>query len=192
MDTILGYEQSFSPRQVGELVWLLSQQNILEFLAQVPTERKHRIWFEDLVRRPGPLLQETSHFLGIEFQAQMLQPYEEKQRRMTDGHHPLSRGLVDVKFHKHKQIDAEAADAWKTDYKEDFLSEMTWEVAEALGYQRVERTGKEMAWTRSAPETIRPLTRRDESKELPNRLYELLEAEVDSLPERRGRQGRAG
>ena len=55
---------------------------------------------------------------------------------MTDGIHQLLKMVGDVKFHEHKGVDATVAEKWKTEYKEDFLGEPTWQTAEALGVER--------------------------------------------------------
>jgi hypothetical protein len=41
------YAHDFSPRQLAELIWLISQQNILEFLKGIPPERAcaSRTWW---------------------------------------------------------------------------------------------------------------------------------------------------
>jgi thioesterase domain-containing protein len=55
---------------------------------------------------------------------------------MTDGIHPLSQMLGDVKFHQHTRVDAGVAERWKGRAADDPLAEMTWAVAEDLGYRR--------------------------------------------------------
>jgi amino acid adenylation domain-containing protein len=130
------YEHPFSRRELAELIWLVSQQNILGFLSDVPGERQHRVKFEDLVSKPREVLEEVCGFLRLDFHPDMLQPYQEKQKRMTDGLHSESRMLGDVKFHEHSGIEAEAAARWKEYYSEDFLGEITWELAQALDYSR--------------------------------------------------------
>jgi amino acid adenylation domain-containing protein len=129
------YEHPFSRRELAELIWLVSHQNILEFLSDVPGERQHRVKFEDLVSRPHETMKGVCRFLGLDLHPDMLQPYQEKQRRMTDGLHAASRMLGDVKFHEHKGIEAEAATRWKEYYSEDFLGEMTWELAREMDYR---------------------------------------------------------
>jgi hypothetical protein len=53
---------------------------------------------------PGPVL-EACGSSGARLRPRHAQAYREKRQRMTDGVHPLSRGLVDVKFHQHRRID---------------------------------------------------------------------------------------
>ena len=132
------YEHSFPRRELAELIWLISQQNIGAFLEQVPAWRQYQLRFEELVSTPREVLEGLCGFLGLEFQPEMVEPYQHKEKRMTDGIHPLSRMLGDVKFHQHSEIDTRVAERWKQHSADDPLSEFTWEVAEALGYRREE------------------------------------------------------
>jgi amino acid adenylation domain-containing protein/FkbH-like protein/non-ribosomal peptide synthase protein (TIGR01720 family)/FkbM family methyltransferase len=130
------YQHPFSRRELAELVWLISHQNILEFLQQVPQERQYQLKFEDIVSQPQTSVEGLCQFLGLEFHPDMLQPYKEKKQRMTDGIYAQSRMLGDVKFHEHQGINASTADSWKQYYTSDFLGDVTWRLAESLGYQR--------------------------------------------------------
>lgn len=144
------YEHSFTRRELAELIWLISQQNITEFLTEVPPRRQSQLRFEELVKRPKEVLEGLCDFLGLEFQAEMVEPYREKEKRMTDGIHPLSQMLGDVKFHQHSRVDAGVAERWKEQTANDPLGEATWAVAEALGYER------EQAATNSMLVAIQP------------------------------------
>lgn len=135
IDRIFPWQQnSFSARELAELVWLVCHQNILAFLQDVPAERQHRVYFEELVTQPGPVVERMCHFLGLALHQDMLQPY--KGKGMTDGVHAISRMMGDAKFHEHNTIDARVADRWQERYTEDFLGEITWLTAELLGYTR--------------------------------------------------------
>jgi hypothetical protein len=125
----------FSVRELGELIWTLSVENISRFLADVPPQRQMLVRFEDLVNRQQPVVEAICGFLHLDFRAEMLNPYQEKKTRMTDGTHPLARGLVDPKFDTHRAIDASVADQWKEQYSEDFLGDVAWRLAESLGYE---------------------------------------------------------
>ncbi len=139
LDRIYFREQhDFSVRELGELVWLINHRNILDFLIQVPAERQFRLQYETLVQEPEKSAIALSDFLGLEFDAGMLRPYAERQKRMTDGIYNVSesRMIGDVKFHGYSAIEAKAADRWKAHLTDDFLSEITWELAERVGYER--------------------------------------------------------
>src|SRR5262249_52347322 len=64
-------QHPFSARQLAELVWVINHQNILEFLKDIPPERQHRVYFEQLVSNPARVMEEVSHFLGLEFHPHM-------------------------------------------------------------------------------------------------------------------------
>jgi amino acid adenylation domain-containing protein/FkbH-like protein/non-ribosomal peptide synthase protein (TIGR01720 family)/FkbM family methyltransferase len=130
------YQHPFNRRELAELVWLISHENILEFLQQVPQERQYQVNFEDIVSQPQTSVERLCQFLGVQFHPDMLQPYKEKKQRMTDGIYAQSRMVGDVKFHEHQSINASTADSWKQYYTTDFLGDVTWHLAESLGYQR--------------------------------------------------------
>jgi amino acid adenylation domain-containing protein len=135
------YRHSFSARELAELIWLISHQNILEFLKDIPDNRQYRVKFEDLVNQPRSTLEGVCQFLGLEFHPDMLQPYNNQEKKMTDGIYAVSKMLGDVKFHEHKEINSEVADRWKKYNTEDFLGDITWQVAESLGYERLTSSG---------------------------------------------------
>jgi hypothetical protein len=165
----------FEPRELAELVWLICHQNILDFLAGVPAHRQHRLRFEDLVSQPHATVGALCEFLGLELEPKMLEPYEDQQRRMTDGVHAVGRMLGDVKFHRHKRIDPAVADKWREHYEADFLGDDTWSVAEALGYDASDRIGEARR-----PGVVERL-RAGKSDELLAEIDQLSDAEVDSL-----------
>ena len=128
------YAHGFGRRELAELIWTLSHRNILAFLAGVPPERQHRVVFEELTRDPRRVLEGICSFLGLDLHPDMLDPYREGGRRMTDGLHAESRMLGDVKFHRHRAIDPGVADRWRADLDPDVLGEPTRELARAFGY----------------------------------------------------------
>jgi amino acid adenylation domain-containing protein len=146
------HPHSLSRRELAELIWLVSQQNILEFLAEVPPERQTQVRFEDLVAEPEAVLRGLSSFLGVEYHPDMAEPYKEKSARMTDGIHAWSRMLGDVKFHQHAGIDRAVAERWRELAAEDFLGDVTWEMAERLGYPRE----RPQAWAPIVPAIVEP------------------------------------
>ncbi|HYN22911.1 MAG TPA: amino acid adenylation domain-containing protein, partial [Thermoanaerobaculia bacterium] len=126
----------FTRRELAELIWTVSQRNILEFLSDIPPERQHRLCFEDLVRDPEGELRRLCVAMGVDYHPEMADPYRESRSRMTDGVHAEGRMLGDMKFHEHKGVDASVAERWRDAYAEDFLGEPTWETAAVLGYPR--------------------------------------------------------
>ena len=100
----------------------------------MPEYRQYRLQFEDLVTHPETTLKNLCQFLGLNFHPDMLQPYGDSKQRMTEGLHSASRMLGDLKFYQHKSISGEVANQWRNHYTIDFLGDVTWQVAESLGY----------------------------------------------------------
>src|SRR5262249_31880249 len=69
------YRHPFARRELAELTWLLSHENIGEFLAGVPAERQHRVRFEDLVDDPVRVLAGICRFASLDFHPAMARPY---------------------------------------------------------------------------------------------------------------------
>jgi amino acid adenylation domain-containing protein len=179
------YEHPFSTREFAELVWIISQQNILRFLAEVPARRQHRVRFENLVNEPQQTLEEVCRFLNIDLHPDMLQPYKNQGSRMTDGIHASSRMLGDVKFHQHKKIDAKVATSWQEQEGVVPLGEITWQLAEAFGYHRSDESASSRRPVSNRLTPIQLIERSDQA-ELPlsfaqQRLWFLDQLEPGSL-----------
>jgi amino acid adenylation domain-containing protein len=161
LDRIFFWRQhSFSRRELAELVWLLCHQNILEFLQNVAARRQYRVCFEDLVRQPGSVMEGICRFLELPFHPAMLEPY--RGNGMTDGVYTVSRMMGDAKFHEHSSIDPRVADRWQEQGGQDFLGELSWQMAAALGYTRqpvAEERGEQEQTARPAITAIRPVAR---------------------------------
>jgi hypothetical protein len=126
----------FSVRELAEVMWVVCHENILAFLKEVPAQRQHWVRFEELVAEPRRVMEGVCEFLGLAFDAEMLEPYKDQRKRMTDGIHEASRMIGDVKFHEHHDINAKVAEQWRAVYQEDFLGDITWQLAASLGYER--------------------------------------------------------
>ena len=131
-------EHPFSARELAEIMWLISHRNILEFLETIPPERQHRLAFEDVVRQPQATMEQLCSFLDLSPNPALWQPYRNTQDRMTSGLYSQSRMVGDVKFHQHQTIDPQVADSWRGLYTEDFLSDLTWQIAGPFGYRPLE------------------------------------------------------
>jgi thioesterase domain-containing protein len=128
---------SLSRREFAEVNWTVGVRNIMEFLAHVPPERQFPVKFEDLVHQPEKTVRDICRFLSLEFHGDMLQPYREKKKRMTDAVYAQGNMIGDPKFHRHKTINPDAADNWRKHYTEDFLGEPTLLAARSLGYSPI-------------------------------------------------------
>jgi len=136
MDQILYLNpHPFTGRQLGELVWTLSHRNTLEFLASVPLERQRRIHYEDLVVRPREVMQSTCDYFGLEFHESLVEPYSNIDQKMTDGLYATSTPMGDTRLLELSGIDASAAESWKDVFEDDFLGDVTWDLAQRLGYE---------------------------------------------------------
>ena len=132
-------EHPFSARELGELVWVVSHQNIVEFLDGVPEERRYRMHFEELTRQPQAVMEQMCQKLGLEYHPDLIEPYKDKEKKMTDGIYAASAPMGDMKFNEYQGIDPKVAESWKEVMRDNFLGEVTWEWAERLGYERVGR-----------------------------------------------------
>lgn len=137
IDQVFWYPHHFSVRELAELVWLVSHQNILEFFKTIPSARKIQIKFEDLVRRPRAIAEEACQFLGLRFHPEMLRPHGDNKSRMTDGLNGVPRMLGDLNFHSHMKIDSSVADRWTDGQVAPILADMTMEMAEHFGYETI-------------------------------------------------------
>jgi len=131
----------FTPAQLAELIWTVCHQNVLEFLGDVPTRRRHVVRFEELVRSPEATTRRLAAFLELPFEAAMSDPYREDRRGlMTDAVHPMARMLGDVKFHQHGRIRAEVAERTKDRHPEAALGNVTRALARTIGYAMPRRS----------------------------------------------------
>ncbi len=135
MDQVLYlHEHDFSAKQLGELVWLHSHRNTVDFLKKVPASQQFRIMYEDLVKNPEQVMQGMCATLGLPFHENLLSPYRDLDKKMTNGIYYDSRSMGDTHFDQKKKIDPNKADDWKGVLEDNFLCEQTWELAEMLGF----------------------------------------------------------
>jgi len=188
LDIVYNFNHPFSTREAAELVWVLSYQNILEFLKNIPVRRQHQLKFEELVANPQAEMVKLCQTLCLDFHDEMIQPYKEKKIRMTDTSSELSGMIGDINFHEHSQIDSQVADRWQVEIKEDFLGETTWKVADMLGYSRDlpvtgEKIpmGKECRDDRRQPAVVDASLLSLSAEEKLRRIDRLSDEEVDAL-----------
>lgn len=189
-DTILSYKEyklhlgierthplvaGLSPAQLGELSWLLSHDNILRFLADIPTERSYRIHFESLVAQPRQEMERVASFLGLPFSEEMIHPYRNQDAKMLGGADGSGLSQGDQKFQlHHKMIDVSVAGRWKTQAPEMILGDPAWDLALRLGYQDLPPPAKYGGDDDDTLEGHR-------AAELLDRLDELSDSEVEDL-----------
>jgi amino acid adenylation domain-containing protein len=140
MDQVLYLnEHNFSTRQLGELVWLESHKNTVQFLGKVPRHRHVRVIYEELVTQPAKVLWEICQTIGIPFHDNVLRPYSDLDKKMTDGIYQDSRSMGDINFDKQSKINAKKAEEWKGVRNDNFLCEETWSLTEYFGYESFEK-----------------------------------------------------
>jgi len=121
---------SFSAGELGELMWLIYNQNICNFLADIPAERQLKVRFEDLVQSPRSVISEVCSFLQIPFSESLLQPYGDSGLRMTGGN-----AAEDPKFYLFNKIEADSAKRWQSNPNRRCLWGETWALANQLNYK---------------------------------------------------------
>ncbi len=157
------FAHPFNGREVAELVWVISQQNIREFLGAVSAERQHRVVFEELVAEPQRVLEGVSEFLGLEYEAGMSEPYRERAERMTDGVRAGSKMLGDIKFHEHRGIEAGVGERWRATAGRLEIAEVTSELAKSLGYvAQAQAEANNLATAGAKGKSLTPIRRVDE------------------------------
>ncbi|MBI1227883.1 MAG: amino acid adenylation domain-containing protein [Bacteroidetes bacterium] len=129
------HPHDFSAQQLGELVWLESQKNAVEFLEKIPQNQQFRMVYEDLVQNPEAVMRAMCEQLGIPFHEGLLNPYEDLDKKMTDGLYENSRSMGDTNFDQKQRIEAKKAEDWKGVLEDNFLCEATWETANQLSYE---------------------------------------------------------
>ncbi len=129
------YDNPYDGRDTGELIWAQSHQNILQFLEEIPAQRQFKMLYEDLVQQPQAVMQSLCNTFAWEYHADLVQPYQNIDKKMTDGLYTNSKPMGDVNLLKHKNIDASLSDNWKGVLTDNFLSEETWQVANAIGIE---------------------------------------------------------
>ena len=144
MDQILFLrDHPFTTRQLGELIWTISHQNILKFLQDVPENRQFRLTFENLTHQPQEMMEAMCRVLDLEYHPDLLQPYKDMQKKMTDGIYPASTPMDDTRFHEHRGINPQVAERWRQVRTDNFLGDITWQVAISLGYDPPYFTGED-------------------------------------------------
>ncbi|HHB89900.1 MAG TPA: amino acid adenylation domain-containing protein, partial [Anaerolineae bacterium] len=127
------WEHPFTRRELAEMIWITSHQNILDFLSHMAADRHLFLRYEDLLAEPEQHMRRIADFLGLDYVPAMIEPYSGD--RMTTGLEPGKQMVGDYKFYLHKRIDPDAAFRWKKFHRHDFLSDIARELAQQLGYE---------------------------------------------------------
>ena len=133
LEQVFGSELPYEAREKAELFWIINNRNIFNFFKQIPEERKSTIKYEDMVRNPEKVIRELCEKIGIEYEPEMIHPYQ--GNRMLDGVHKESKMVGDPRFNTHKEIDPTLADKWQSLPEGDKLSRYVLQIAEELNYK---------------------------------------------------------
>ena len=127
-------EHPYTAREVGELIWLKSHQNISKFLQKIPQHRQFRIIYEDLVTQAEKVMDALCDAIGLPFHPNLLNPYANLEHKMMDGIYQNSRSMGDTNLLQQKTINPALANKWRGVLKDNFLSPSTWQLTTAFGY----------------------------------------------------------
>ena len=58
------------------------------------------------------------------------------EQKMTNGIYEESKPMGDTKFLEYGKINPQVAETWRGVFTNNFLSDITWELASSLGYQK--------------------------------------------------------
>ncbi|BCH67482.1 hypothetical protein RvVAT039_pl03150 (plasmid) [Agrobacterium vitis] len=128
------YQHEFDVRELAELVWNVSHENILDFLENVPPERQYRLQYEALLEDPEKALRGICEAAGLAFAPEMLDAYDRRSRRMTDPARPGSLMVGDIKFHQHSGIQKQKTRSRFDGGSKSPVARSTYELATKLGY----------------------------------------------------------
>ncbi len=132
LEQVFGSELPYDAREKAELFWIINNSNILEFFTKIPEHRRITIKYEEMVRNPEKVIREVCEKIGIEYEPDMIHPYQ--GNRMLDGVHEESKMVGDPRFHTHKEIDPTLADKWQSLPEGDRLSLHAVKLAKKLEY----------------------------------------------------------
>ncbi|NVO12319.1 MAG: sulfotransferase, partial [Bacteroidales bacterium] len=127
-DKAMALEEEYNPFMLGENMWTTANSNILEFLGNVEEKRCFTIRYEELVKSPERVMTGVCKFLGVPFEAAMVNPYDGNRRRMIAG-------PGDPNVFVHSSINPDLADVWRDIRLPHQFARATLDVAARLGYE---------------------------------------------------------
>ena len=138
--------------ELATMIWEEGNENILDLLGKIDTERHYQVRYEELVTQPQRVMEGVCQFLEIPFHSGVLQPYQGE--RMTDGIHQNSLSLGDPNFLNHNKIDPELGSAWRKVKLQNPLGKLARRVALTLGYELPLETPESNQENQSMGETV--------------------------------------
>jgi 3-oxoacyl-(acyl-carrier-protein) synthase/aryl carrier-like protein len=130
-------DSNLSPMEIAERIWLNFNDNIQTFIKELPAEKYHLVFYEDLVNDPYNTTKKICSFLNIEFEEGMLNPYNEEN--LINGLTKNSLSVGDPNFLKHNSLESDLAYAWMKDFERfPELSASGKKLSAAVGYDIAE------------------------------------------------------
>jgi len=108
-----------------EHMWLKRNQNIVEFLGDIPSDRQLWVDCKSLVKDTESTMRGVTKLLDVEFNAAVLSPYTGER---------LLHGLGDPNICSRKTVDASLVNSWREQLKDLALDDATIHMAGRLGY----------------------------------------------------------
>ena len=140
MDQVMFLEKhNYDSRNTGELIWNQSHRNIQDFLQKIPADRQFKIIYEDLVNDPKQVMQAMCEKVGLPFHPNLLNPYLDIDKKMTDGLYDTSKPIGDPNLLKYNGIQNKKSEEWKKVKTDNFLHAETWKLAIQLGYESIQK-----------------------------------------------------
>ncbi len=127
-DKAMELKEEYNPFMLGENMWTTANLNILEFLENVEKKRCFTIRYEELVKNPESVMTGVCKFLGVPFEAAMVNPYDGNRKRMIAG-------PGDPNVFVHSSIKPDLADVWRDIRLPHQFARATLDVATRLGYE---------------------------------------------------------
>lgn len=79
------FPPGLNPHQMAEIIWVVHNANIAEFLREIPDERKCMVRYEDLVSDPGRSLMNVCSVLNLPYDSEMADPYKNRNGNVALG-----------------------------------------------------------------------------------------------------------
>jgi hypothetical protein len=119
----------------AENLWALGNANAMDFLQEVPPERRLSLAFEDLVTLPEASARALCKLVGVQYVADMTNPYTERNMASFAPATEGGLGAGDPHVLQRTGIDPGAADAWRAVAPPRALTPFSAHVAKRLGYR---------------------------------------------------------
>jgi hypothetical protein len=112
------------------MMWLVCNENVVNFLQGVPPHRQHRLSYEDMVTHPEAAMKGVADFLQIPYCEALIDPYSGGRMTELAG----GRQAGDPMFYARKKIDSASAQSSLRRPDDVVLAQDTVTLANSFGY----------------------------------------------------------